>query len=121
MQAHAEGRRIEFRFRRNSMLGPWGDIINPEWTDDHDYRPKPEPKLRPWSKPEDVPSPVCWIRQPHTAPFATLILSIGADIVRFANHEGFRVVTFSSGDLAGYEYSTDRIHWHPCGIVEEQP
>lgn len=87
------------------------------------YRIKPEPKTRPWSKPEDVPGPVCWVRSKQW--------SDGGDhewLIHGVTSRGIRVLVYGNSD-ASYqwdslerirlEYSTDRKNWSPCVVTEE--
>ena len=83
------------------------------------YRPKPQPVSRPWSKPEDVPLH-CWIRQPSVAPAAFIVTWVGADVVAWVESTGTKKVSFSTGELANYEHSTDRVTWKPCTVEDAQ-
>lgn len=73
--------------------------------------PLPE---NPWSKPEDVPGPVCWVRA-HQQNAARLILAIEVGYIYVASlsHE-FQGTKFGWNQLVEFEYSTDRITWKPC-------
>lgn len=79
-----------------------------------------KPTLRPWSKPSDVPGPVCWLR-PIRSCGQFLVLQIDAGGLC----AGYSMVTSSHhlilwSGIAAFEHSTDRKTWHPC-TVEEQP
>jgi len=75
------------------------------------HRPIPLPSApRPWSNPEHVPGPVCWIRKLSFEAMITHIISTGF----FAGSHGY-VEFVASLD---YEHSTDRKSWHPCTVTE---
>lgn len=80
------------------------------------YRPKPQPKRVPWSKPEHVPGPVCWIRPKSLPEGCALIIRVGPDT--FAALAGSEVRSVGYGELWKYDHSTDRINWHPCEVEE---
>jgi hypothetical protein len=73
-------------------------------------RPLPEP--RHWSRPEDVPGPVCWMRGKRGSGVNSV-----ERLVTIVQDE---CVGFSAGgvaywnDLHEWEHSTDRKTWHPC-------
>lgn len=80
------------------------------------FRPKAEPKTRPWSKPDDVPGSVCWIKP------AGSVRAYMAMVVGFY-FSGIRVVTSEIDEIEyteihKYEYSTDRKTWLPCTTIE---
>lgn len=115
MIAYAEGKPVEVRL--DSSGNNWTLTDTPTFDcSAYDYRPKPEPKTVPWSKPEHVPGPVCWIRGDGI---------IGMMIVGFCAME-YGVVSgnglpFSWEDISrrSLEYSTDCINWSKCEVVEE--
>ncbi len=78
-------------------------------------RPKPESKARPWSKPDDVPGPICWIR-PKGEPWNSyLIHTMGGEGRPLEYGDGFKQQYPISTD---WEYSTDRKTWHKCEVTE---
>lgn len=85
----------------------------------YEFRAKPEPASRPWSKPEHVPGPVCWIR---TSPqeIRMLVICIYQRGLRLQD-AGIPPLNKQWGSLTGYEYSTTcrADDWHPCTVTEE--
>ena len=80
------------------------------------FRPAPEPKTRPWQKPEDVPGPVCWIRFNNS--------KLGEQMIIGFRHTGFICIDESWESCVflfseAKEYSTDRKTWHPCTVAVE--
>lgn len=117
MIAFADGKPIEFHWMRSTA--PWEQLTveSPAWDFKNlEYRPKPEPKTRPWSKPEDVPGPVCWIRNPEQE---RLIIAIDNEGV-WAGSRSFGGCAFTWENFKnnGVEYSTDRKTWHKCEVTE---
>lgn len=119
--AHLNGEPVEYRYINEVAwirLAPYHDA---PWNSDKVFfRPTPAPKMRPWSKPEDVPIH-CWLK------YAT---SIGAwQAVTAADDIG---MTLLLGDeshptlhRATWEtiaqhwlYSTDRVTWKKCEVTE---
>ncbi len=75
-------------------------------------RPLPTtPRTRPWSKPEDVPGPVCWLRY-DGRPEIHQIIGIQPSGVK-ARYD------WNWGDLKQMEYSLDRKTWFPCQTEEK--
>lgn len=115
MIAFAEGKPIQIKLHN----GIWkdDDTGNLDGIGDNDeYRPKPEPKTRPWSKPEDVPGPVCWIRNPEQE---RLIIAIDNEGVWAGSRSfGGCAFTWENFKINGVEYSTDRKTWHKCEVTE---
>lgn len=93
-------------------------ILDGQWL----YRPKPQPKTRGWSKPDDVPGPVCWLR-PNSGGLLglqSLITAVSEGGCTVMNRDE-QFVSFERPDHWGrLEYSTDRKTWLPC-TVEDQP
>ncbi len=98
----------------------------PKWLDTNDltdieavwHRPKPQPVLRPWSKPEDVPL-VCWIRIAKGEPerLVTMVASDGIRIAGVSCDSAF----FRWHELSDVlEYSIDRVTWKPCTVEDAQ-
>lgn len=84
------------------------------------YRPKHEQKTRPWSKPKDVPGPICWIREARFPTAQSMILGIGDRGVDYMCSTTGDIETDTWGEIeqSNCEYSTDRKTWHPCTITE---
>jgi hypothetical protein len=111
--AFAEGKQIEIKFNRPGS--EWVPDDSPSWQPDFDYRIKPEPKTRPWSKPEDVPGPVCWISGDGI--IGLLIVSFHSDGGGLA--AGRNEYTWEDIEARKLKYSTDRKTWSPCTVTEE--
>jgi len=80
-------------------------------------RPNPKPVSRPWSKPEDVPGPVCWLRWTDEQNEISMIVGIAMEGVSSIMGRDIHFETWD--DLSWQEYSTDRINWHPCTVTDE--
>jgi len=125
LSASAAGKAIEYK---SLFDGKWMDQCpfknaNSIFQHPDHWRIKYEPKRRYWDRPEDVPGPVCWLRngQEDTLP----ILHVGFCSRQHGEFSG------STGILAGHsyairwydmplwEYSTDRKTWHKCEVTEE--
>lgn len=83
-----------------------------------EYRIKPKPITRPWSKPEDVPGPVCWIRKIDTERFRVLVVAVRPDGIRCSLADDATQL-LDWDQLDGREHSTDCKTWHPCTVTEE--
>ncbi len=81
------------------------------------HRPKPQPSSRPWSKPEDVPGPVCWIRS-EKGKSERLVTMVAGDGIRMFSLLGNDHAFFGWNYIAPYEYSTDRVTWKPCTVED---
>lgn len=122
IEAHKAGRPVQYQLSD----GSWMDI-DPRTPLDYrsfyynlGYRPKPEPKVRPWSKPEDVPGPVCWVRFTGGRGPALVV-----EICRTGFYAGAYIGS-AKGSFWNWveinsevEYSTDRVTWKPCTVTEE--
>jgi len=122
MIAFADGKKVQ-RTAQDDFTGlsGWFDT-NPIWEfDRHLYRPKPEPKTRPWSKPEDVPGPVCWLRFANESWGDTMIIGVRPRGIYVANIDIKPGVYFMDWKyfVTDYtNYSTDRKTWLPCEVTE---
>lgn len=110
MLAFADGRKVEYSTPDTNDWYPTADLkgIGEHYL----YRPKAGTKMRPWSKPEDVPGPVCYIQLPGTTA-AHLITTIG--------DEGLYIGLghfWSWKELSNCKASTDRKTWHKCEVTE---
>jgi len=118
MLAYLEGRAIQWE----TSADPWTDFTvgEPNFTGTGiRWRPKPEPKRRPWRGPEDVPLPVCWLRIGDGS--TDLITSVSPNGVKFTwmNCEHKNEVRFVQwNDLTRMHYSTDGKTWLPCEVTE---
>lgn len=110
MQAYLDGKDIQ-RFNEGGNV--WEDITFPTWfVTNMDYREKPKASVRFWSRPEDVPGPVCWLRFEG---FYTqyLITTMCTDYVYLGG------LKYSWDVTEKCEYSTDRVTWLPCVVKED--
>ncbi len=118
IDAHLAGKPVQW----SGQDGVWFDNLTtyPDFTHNFHWRPKPESKTRLWSKPEDVPLPICWLRNPHWEAGAlnALILSVGdrgfeyhTNVVRF-------VSWYEREKIEQLEYSTDGKNFLPCTVTE---
>lgn len=127
MMALADGKPIQF-FSNDAKWEDYSVADDGEPTDWHcyQYRPKPEPKTRPWSTPEDVPGPVCWIRGIYSDGHRDYRMSM---IVGFSDPTSYQTISngcqpialssqFSDTRWERMEYSTDRKTWHKCEVSE---
>lgn len=83
------------------------------------YRRKPTPARRPWSKPKDVPGPVCWLREKHATDCGLIVWIDNLGVGAFTDDSA----TVSTRgllwkELHRYEHSTDRKTWAPCTVEE---
>lgn len=78
------------------------------------YRRKPTPVARFWSKPSDVPGPVCWMRLDGEG---FMIIGLEADGVEglISNSE---VSILRWSEMRGWNHSTDMKTWLPCTTTE---
>jgi len=88
------------------------------------YRPKPKPVTRPWSKPEDVPGPGCWIRTRLDPSSDALIIGTDSRGVYAVRQEQgdlntTRVGLITWNELQRGENSIDRKTWHHCTIEQQ--
>jgi hypothetical protein len=112
MLAFADGKPIQFIASLNDT---WQDYLHTDMMPDLTnlpFRPKPQPVSRPWSKPEDVPGPVCWIKA--SSALGGMVTGLHNDGVT-CDGTRFR---FGELGIAKAEYSTDRKTWKPCTVEE---
>lgn len=63
MQAYVDGKQIQLQLPD----GKWGEIPNPDWCTNANYRVKPEPKYRPFKDADE-----CWQEMLKHEPFGWL-------------------------------------------------
>lgn len=118
MIASADGRSVQWS-KNGIPIGynnSWHDCgpFNVAWDFvNYSYRPKPEPVTRPWSKPEDVPGPVCWLRSPGCSD-AVLIVAIEDTYILIGSGDD----EYKWEEIADWKYTTDRKTWHKCEVSE---
>lgn len=86
------------------------------------FRPFPEPKRRPWMKPEDVPGPACWLRlrdrDCENASLEVMIIAVShRGVTRFTDENHF--LEWGNTNWEKLEYSTDRKTWHKCEVIDD--
>jgi hypothetical protein len=79
------------------------------------FRPKPEPKTRPWNYPDDVPLN-CWLRRAHTE-WSCLIIMLNTWRLTTVGGKCDTLDSYSWEDLSHCEYSIDRKTWLPCVVT----
>lgn len=109
--AFAEGKTI-LRSRNGACFGEWPEPM--KWEDDRVYyEVKSEPVVRPWSKPKDVPGPVCWVRwKDKRTPTESLITAVSRVYFFTAAH------SYIWASCQEMEHSTDRKTWLPCTVTD---
>ena len=115
MIAFADGMPIQFIAANSDR---WTDYLHTHMMPDfanRPFRPKPQPVSRPWSKPEDVPGPVCWIRWIDERNNERMIVHVDGSGI-FSGSQ-MKCVMFG-GEFLKWEYSTDRKTWKPCTVEE---
>lgn len=122
MTAHLEGKPIQYRYLAYEN-DPWRGITNPRWDLITSlYRPKPEPHTVPWSKPEHVPGPVCWLRlkdrNHDSSSLEAMIVAVSSSAITVRTNDD---VTCHYSKLEQFEHSTDRKQWLPCTIEVSEP
>lgn len=115
--AFAEGKAIQW-----SEDGcAWEDTGFPQFHVSLKWRIKPEPKTRPWSSPDDVPGPVCWLK--FTDFDVRMIVGIARHMILVSsavlNGGISRISWYEFAQQSSWMHSTDRKTWHPCTITEE--
>jgi len=105
------------KWRDVAVFGPAGSIMDNQESPHRTHRPLP-PVSRPWSRPEDVPGPVCWVRN-GDSDFESMILAIKDAGIFISGHTKqdwlpWDLLTRHSG-----QYSTDRKTWHKCEVLDE--
>ena len=117
MIAFADGKPIQFIAANSDR---WVDYLHTDMVPDltnRPFRPKPQPVSRPWSKPDDVPGPVCWIRWIDERNNERMIVHVDGSGI-FSGSQ-MKCVMFG-GEFLKWEYSTDRKAWHPCTVEDAQ-
>lgn len=114
--AACRGERVEYFYLRGEKWADKGDGVC--FYKETLYRVAPVPAARDWSKPDDVPGPVCWLSDPDGG--ENMITSISACGVKytFMQCDSECVVVFKRWDeLTKHKHSTDRKTWRKC-VVE---
>lgn len=116
MQAFRDGAEIECR---KIILGitPWHSTATPCWDwSAHDYRVKPQKKLRPW-KLDEVP--LTWLRDAKYGIQQYSINMASIDGIHIISPCKNEFATFSEA-LKRFEYKRPDGSWHPCGVEVEE-
>lgn len=97
----------------------WVDMtLTPSWRfHETEYRPKPEPKTRPWNCPDDVPGN-CWLRKVGDY-WNRLVIMVNAGRVTVIGGCATELQSWAFSQLNDCEYSTDRKTWQPCAVTTE--
>lgn len=107
MIAFADGKPIEYRLL-NEELDPWEENADPNFDFSRcEYRPKPEPRTRPWNCPEDVPDGLIYLKT-NGGQKGIALEPDDAGIYVTGGYFNYLQLGF---------YSTDRKNWQPC-VVE---
>jgi hypothetical protein len=123
------GKEFQYSATEGYWYTPLADDQNPEslveYIKRHQVRLKPaKPEVRWWSKPEDVPGPMCWVRGPKRTHEAacSLIVSVSEDgICTTGELNGSASSTFNTWSALRrdeIEYSIDRRSWSSCCQTE---
>ena len=117
MNAALAGKPVQYRSRGTDKWFDAEDAINGlRWNcDATEYRPKPQPVARPWSKPDDVPL-LCWIRLKAGEPemMVIMVANNGIRIAGITCESAF----FEWSELSLLEHSTNRTAWKPCTVED---
>ncbi len=109
----AHGRCEPIQFKTQHSQSKWQNSFWPVFNDSGLlYRPAPKPVTRPWSKPEDVPGPVCWLRSESDHAFLVLEVHQSGMIIPG------RTTQIVWDQVKWWEHSTDRKAWHKCEVTE---
>ncbi len=111
MLAHANGKPIEWK----QPWGEWQETKNLGLIASTEYRPKPEPVMRHWSKPSDVPAPICWLR---VSGYTMAYMVVAVYDTGLCFHMNGMHGDISWDSVGRYEYSTDCKTWHKCEVSE---
>lgn len=110
IEALKAGKRIQHQMITGEWLDYDNDLYTMNFNGDVGYRVKPEPVSCPWSKPEDVPGPVCWIRLRANLSAEMMVTAVCAMGV----HAGGALLEWAS--LKDFEYAAHRCEWQPCTV-----
>jgi len=116
IEAYANGADVEYRIHGDTgdTGDPWHLTSAPDWALGFDYRIAPKPVTRAWSKPEDVPGPVCWLRLPGGD---VMVIGFDSRGIQYAGLD--MIATWLWSQIDTVRYSTDRVTWHPCTVTED--
>lgn len=114
VEAWLNKEKVEVQYR-DTPADPWEHEPNIEAFDfgTFYYRPAPDPSIRWWSRPQDVPGPVCWIKYGISAEM--LITVVGSSFVC----SGRSIFGFIEIEKLKLQYSLDRKTWLACTVTEE--
>lgn len=80
-------------------------------------RIKPTPVSRPWSKPSDVPGPVCWIRDIGQESYGSMIIGMHPEGIERVGYS-LRISLLPWCHCLNKEHSIDRKTWAKCEVIE---
>lgn len=85
-----------------------------------DWRPAPKPAPpRPWSAPDDVPGPACWLRFNGQGVVYSCAMIVGVDGGGCWTFEQDAKDTYVEWKhVTNYAHSIDRLNWQPCTVTQ---
>lgn len=108
MQAYVDGKQIQLQLPD----GKWGEIPNPDWCTNANYRVKPEPKYRPFKNADECwqemlkHQPFGWVRHKDDDEFycilkitdsRILMIDVCEEVAFYDYNETFKQYTFADG------------------------
>lgn len=133
MRLASTGKRVQYRSWQGSsgehFVDTMPEIVSFSWGS-HDYRilasEKPK-KMVPWRSPTDFPCEAQFLRTINSpsAPTSVLnrfstIVGMGAQGMYYTSGATVASVYWASSSLPQYEWSSDRVNWHPCTVEVEE-
>lgn len=106
----------------DDVMASIGGVVDESNNHRRTRRPLPaEPVTRPWSKPEDVPGPVCFLR--YSTAKDTWQVVVGASrmgVLLLVGAEESPVIRMAAWDTVSkhWQHSTDRRTWLPCTVTQ---
>lgn len=121
IDAHRGGKPFQYFAK---VVGEWRDVDNNATPLEclmvaQLVRPKPEPKVRDWNCPADVPVD-CWLRlKSGNTGWESRVIMVNHGRVTIVGGHADTLTALAYDDLRNYEHSTDRKTWKPCVVSEE--
>jgi hypothetical protein len=103
----------------------WSDTCDLRFVETQTFLVPADPaptRQEPWSKPEHVPGPVCWIRaaEPGAVGYGSLFVAFDKrGIYTRDNDPEDAFVPWA--EIHKYEHSLDRVTWLPCTVALPEP